>query len=244
MAGGVTVFMPEDRGYQSESYLRSRMITGMGGRAAEQIVFHEVTSGAVSDLRQVTAIARAMVSQLGMSDAIGPLNYGDDERQPFLGYTLSQGRNYSEETAAKIDNEVRRLVEDAYAQTFRLLENNRDKLEALANALLEQEVIGQDEMYRVIGMEDKLAEMTENVFNTAGEEPAKMNGTSAHSKPNTGSPDGLILDLLEDIEERDHRLNPSSSTSGSGDDAPLSDDDMPHKPSGPVHPLDRQPDSE
>ena len=244
MAGRVTVFMPEDRGYQSESYLRSRMITGMGGRAAEQIVFHEVTSGAVSDLRQVTAIARAMVSQLGMSDAIGPLNYGDDERQPFLGYTLSQGRNYSEETAAKIDNEVRRLVEDAYAQTFRLLENNRDKLEALANALLEQEVIGQDEMYRVIGMEDKLAEMTENVFNTAGEEPAKMNGTSAHSKPNTGSPDGLILDLLEDIEERDHRLNPSSSTSGSGDDAPLSDDDMPHKPSGPVHPLDRQPDSE
>jgi cell division protease FtsH len=150
---GVTAFVPADdlRNYSRE-YLLARMSVGLAGRAAEDIVFGEITTGAADDLRRVTDLARRMVSQFGMSDAIGPLNFGDNDRQPFLGYSLSQGRNYSEETAAKIDAEVRRIVEDCYEGIMRVLSENRDKLDALANELLTHEVVEQDQMLRAIGM--------------------------------------------------------------------------------------------
>lgn len=173
-AGGVTVFMPDKENHlYSENYLRARMLVGLGGRAAELIAFDEVTSGAVGDLRQVTEIARRMVTQFGMSDAIGPLNFGDEDRQPFLGYTISQGRSYSEETAAKIDAEVRRIVEEAYTKTVKLLRDNRDKLDALAQALLANEVVGYEEMFRVIGMGDKLESLPANVFAATPEPVSK-----------------------------------------------------------------------
>jgi cell division protease FtsH len=150
---GVTAFVPADdlRNYSRE-YLLARMSVGLAGRAAEDIVFGEITTGAADDLRRVTDLARRMVSQFGMSEAIGPLNFGDNDRQPFLGYSLSQGRNYSEETAAKIDAEVRRIVEDCYEGIMRVLSENRDKLDALANELLTHEVVEQDQMLRAIGM--------------------------------------------------------------------------------------------
>lgn len=150
---GVTAFAPNDdiRNYTKE-YLIGRMVVGLGGRAAEKVIFNEITTGAADDLRRVTDMARRMVSQFGMSEAIGPLNFGDNDRQPFLGYSLSQNRNYSEETAAKIDAEVRRIVEEVYERTMKLMEFNRDKLEALAEALLEQEVVEQSEMLRLFGM--------------------------------------------------------------------------------------------
>lgn len=150
---GVTAFAPNDdiRNYTKE-YLIGRMVVGLGGRAAERVIFDEITTGAADDLRRVTDMARRMVSQFGMSEAIGPLNFGDNDRQPFLGYSLSQNRNYSEETAAKIDAEVRRIVEEVYERTIKLMEFNRDKLEALAEALLEQEVVEQSEMLRLFGM--------------------------------------------------------------------------------------------
>ncbi len=173
-AGGVTVFMPErENQLYSESYLRARMLVGLGGRAAEQIAFDEVTSGAVGDLRQVTEIARRMVTQFGMSEAIGPLNFGDEDRQPFLGYTISQGRSYSEETAAKIDAEVRRMVEDAYVKTLTLLREHRDKLDALAEALMTNEVVGRDEMFRAIGLTDHLSEQSNVFAGAASESSAK-----------------------------------------------------------------------
>ena len=245
MAGGVTVFMPEDRAYQSESYLRARMITGLGGRAAEQIIFNEVTTGAVSDLRQVTSIARAMVSQFGMSDSIGPLNYGDDERQPFLGYSLSQGRNYSEETAAKIDAEVHRLVEDAYGQTLRLMENYQDKLEALSQALLEKEVIGQQEMYEIVGMSHLLEQLPENVFKAAEMVDPKSNGSAPSAdtagKPNTGSPGGLILDLLDEEDQKpDVNVIPPPHAEPPPPHPPAPPVKPPSDGSDPVHPLDRR----
>jgi len=178
-AGGVTVFMPDKENHlYSEGYLRARMIVGMGGRAAELVAFDEVTSGAVSDLRTVTEIARRMVTQFGMSDVIGPLNFGDEDRQPFLGYSIGQNRSYSEETAAKIDAEVRKLVDDAYVKTVKLLSNNRDKLDALAEALLAQEIIGYEEMFRVIGMSDKIPEKIANVFSNGAPEAVKPSPVS------------------------------------------------------------------
>lgn len=151
---GVMTQLPDmDRRNYSESWLWGRMMVALGGRAAEQVVFKEVTTGAENDLRQVTSLARRMVAQFGMSKEIGQLNFGDDERQPFLGYSLSQGRNYSEETASKIDAEVRRMIDRAYDQTLKLLSANRERLDKLAQALLEREVINRDEMFDLIGLE-------------------------------------------------------------------------------------------
>ncbi|MBE2269560.1 MAG: ATP-dependent zinc metalloprotease FtsH [Anaerolinea sp.] len=151
---GVAYQMPEDdRRNHSRGYIKARMMVALGGRAAEEIVFDDVTTGAASDLKQVTQMARRMVAQFGMSDRIGQVNYGEDERQPFLGYSLSQGRSYSEETAAKIDEEVHRLIEELYTQTKALLEEHRDELEALAHELMTNEVVTRARLLEITGKE-------------------------------------------------------------------------------------------
>ncbi len=153
---GVTVYTPEDdRRNVTRGYLESKLITALGGRVAEELIFSDITTGASQDLRQLTSIARRMVTQFGMSDALGPLNFGDNEQQPFLGYSISQGRSYSEETAAKIDVEVRRIVEVAYQRTRLILNQHRDKLEAVAQELLTNEVIESRRFYEVIGVEPR-----------------------------------------------------------------------------------------
>jgi cell division protease FtsH len=151
---GVTAFMPNDdiRNYP-RSYLDAKMLVMLGGRAAEQLIFNEVTTGATDDLRRVTDLARRMVSEFGMSDTLGQVNFGDNDRQPFLGYSLSQGRNYSEETAAKIDEEVHKIVTKAYSDTIRLLADNQDRLDALAEALLSHEVVEYQQMMDVIDLD-------------------------------------------------------------------------------------------
>ncbi|MDX2163151.1 MAG: ATP-dependent zinc metalloprotease FtsH [bacterium] len=150
---GVTAMLPEDdRRNYSRTELLKRMVVLLGGRAAEQVTFGEITSGASNDLRRVTQMARQMVAQLGMSDRLGQVNFGDDERQPFLGYSLSQGRNYSEETASQIDAEVRRLVDESYDEALALLQANRDKLDNLANELLTNEIVERPRVLEIAGV--------------------------------------------------------------------------------------------
>jgi cell division protease FtsH len=147
---GVTAMLPEDdRRNYSKAYLQAQMLVMLGGRVAEEIAIGEITTGASDDLRRVTSMARRMVAQFGMSDTLGPVNFGEDERQPFLGYSLSQGRTYSEATAAQI--EVRRIVEDAHRRTRKILIENRDKLEALAQELLNNEVVEAERVLEIAG---------------------------------------------------------------------------------------------
>jgi len=194
---GVTAFAPNDdiRNYSKE-YLVGRMIVGLGGRVAEEVVFKEITTGAADDLRRITDIARRMVSQFGMSESMGPLNFGDDARQPFLGYSLSQGRNYSEETAAKIDAEVRRIVEDVHDRTTELMNTHRDKLEALANALLDHEVVEQEEMLEMFGL-------SESQVKRQGEEKTTTD-TSRH----------FTLDRRDNDDDDDDEVTSSASRNG------------------------------
>lgn len=139
---GVTAALPDDdRRNYSKEYLMARMLVLLGGRAAEEVAIGEITTGASNDLKRVTEMARRMVAEFGMSESIGPLNFGEHERQPFLGYSLSQGRTYSEETAARIDAEVRRIVDEAYSRTLDLVRRNKDKLDMLAQELLTNEVV-------------------------------------------------------------------------------------------------------
>ncbi|MCU0511946.1 MAG: ATP-dependent zinc metalloprotease FtsH [Anaerolineae bacterium] len=153
---GITAFMPDDeRRNYSRRYLEATLNVALGGRVAEELVFDDITTGASNDLRRVTDLARRMVAQFGMSSSIGPLNFGESDTQPFLGYTIAQGRTYSEETAARIDDEVRQIVDSAYHRTRDLLNNHRDKLDALAQALLAREVVERDEVLHLMGMAEK-----------------------------------------------------------------------------------------
>jgi cell division protease FtsH len=117
----------------------------LGGRAAEEIVFDDITSGASNDIEQVTRMARAMVTRLGMSGDLGPMVYGQKEELIFLGREISEQRDYSEAIAEQIDREVRRIVDEAYKQAKGLLKQYRSQLDAVANKLLEVESITREE---------------------------------------------------------------------------------------------------
>jgi cell division protease FtsH len=155
---GVTQTLPADdhRNY-SKDYLMARLLVLMGGRSAEEIALNQITSGAENDLRVATQLARQMVSQLGMNDTIGPVNYGEMDQQPFLGYSLSQQRPYSEETAALIDREVKQLIEDVHVQAKTLLTQHRQQLDNLATELLTKEIV---EQARVLAILNATAEAT------------------------------------------------------------------------------------
>ncbi len=146
MAGGYTIMLPEeDRTLMSRKKLYADMIGLLGGRAAEEIVFDDITSGASNDLERVTKMARAMVTRLGMSDELGPMVYGQKEELIFLGREISEQRDYSEEVAEQIDKEVRKLVGEAYDQARAILVKYREMLDAVAQRLLEVETISRDE---------------------------------------------------------------------------------------------------
>lgn len=153
---GYTLQLPtEDRYTMSREELESRMTVMMGGRAAEEIVFGEITTGASNDIEKATELARRMVCEFGMSDKLGTLTYGKRERQMFLGRDLFEERNYSEQTAILIDAEIKRLVDQAYNQARTLLKENREILDKLAHELLEKEVLTAQDAKRIAGIPDK-----------------------------------------------------------------------------------------
>jgi cell division protease FtsH len=149
---GVTMFLPtEDRHTMTKRQSLARIAMALGGRAAEHIVFNEVTSGASDDIKRATNLARAMICELGMSEKLGPLSYTESEGNVFLGREMGTRReNYSEETARAIDRELREMIDAQYALAVRVLEENRDKLDRLAHALLERETLDAEEIQAAI----------------------------------------------------------------------------------------------
>jgi cell division protease FtsH len=146
MAGGYTLALPEeDRTLMGRKKLVAEMIGLMGGRAAEEIVFNDITSGASNDLERVTKMARAMVTRLGMSSDLGPMVYGQKEELIFLGREISEQRDYSEAVAEQIDKEVRSLVNEAYERAKRILVQYHDMLDVVAHKLLEVETLSREE---------------------------------------------------------------------------------------------------
>ena len=155
-AGGLTWFTPsEDRmesGLMSRSYLQNQMAVALGGRVAEEIIFgeEEVTTGAASDLQQVARVARQMITRFGMSDRLGPVALGRQNGNVFLGRDIASDRDFSNETASAIDEEVRGLVDTAYARAKDVLESNRQILDTLADMLVEKETVDSDELQQIL----------------------------------------------------------------------------------------------
>ena len=150
MALGLTMTLPEeDRVLTSRSQLLDRITMMLGGQVAEDLKFNEITTGASNDLERATELARRMVTEWGMSEALGPLTFGKRHEHVFLGRDLGEDRNYSDSVASLIDQEVRRIVETCFKRARQILTENRDRLEIIASALIKQETIDADEFHRL-----------------------------------------------------------------------------------------------
>ncbi len=140
-AAGVTWFLPEERDFKYKDQLESELSVAFGGRAAEEIIFGRISTGAANDIKQATDLAQKMIRSWGMSDALGPLSYEVGEEQIFLGREISQHRDYSENTARQIDSEVHQLIESAYSRAKKILSDNMDILHKLSEMLVERETV-------------------------------------------------------------------------------------------------------
>jgi cell division protease FtsH len=150
MALGVTQSLPEaDRHSYTKEYLLGQIALLMGGRIAEDVFLGSITTGASNDIERATELARSMVCEYGMSD-LGPLTFGKKEEQIFLGREISQHRDYSEDTAIRIDQEVKKLVQQQYDAAYKIITENRDAMERLAQALLEYETLDAVQIRRVV----------------------------------------------------------------------------------------------
>jgi cell division protease FtsH len=144
---GVTMQLPtEDRYSQDRERLLNTITVLFGGRIAEELFMNQMTTGASNDFERATEIARRMVTQWGMSDALGTMVYGENEGEVFLGRSITTHKNVSEATLQKVDSEIRRIVDEQYKLARRLLEENRDKVETMARALLEWETLDSDQL--------------------------------------------------------------------------------------------------
>ena len=148
--GGHTLSVPEeDKDLMTRSEMIARLVFALGGRSAEELVFHEPTTGASNDIEQATKIARAMVTEYGMSAKLGAVKYGQEQGEPFLGRTVGRQADYSLEVAHEIDEEVRKLIEAAHTEAYEVLNTYRDVLDDLTLELIEKETLHQKELERI-----------------------------------------------------------------------------------------------
>ena len=175
MAGGYTMSLPEtDRSYVTKGQMTEQLITLLGGRVAEKLVLDDISTGASNDLERATATARAMVTRYGFSDRLGPVVYGSDPSETFLGRDLGHGRGYSETVAAEIDEEIRMLLDKAFESANNILCDHMQQLHTVAGALLEREKLSGDQFRTLM---------------TGGELPP-LEGSAAPNKEKTGGPTG------------------------------------------------------
>jgi cell division protease FtsH len=161
-AGGYTLSLPkDDRNYMSKREMESEIVTLLAGRAAEKLILGDISTGASNDLQRVTTMARNMVTRFGMSDNLGPIVYGSEHGQDevFLGRDFSTIRNYSEETASKIDTEIKRIVDNAYAAALKVLEEHKDKLHFIAAYLFKNEIMEEEQFNAVMDGDPTIEEL-------------------------------------------------------------------------------------
>jgi cell division protease FtsH len=145
-AAGFTMPLPEkDEMFHTKGRMRQEIIVGLGGRAAEELVLEDITTGASQDIKVATKIARSMVTRYGFSDEVGMVNYEQDEDEVFIGRDWGHTRSYSDNVANKIDEEVRNIIDECYSEAKRILSEHRDKLDACVELLLEKERITREE---------------------------------------------------------------------------------------------------
>ena len=191
-AAGITWFLPEESDFKYKDQLESELSVAFGGRVAEEIVFNRISTGAANDIKQATDIAQKMIRNWGMSDELGPLSYSKEEDHIFLGREIAQHRDYSEETARKIDAEIDKLIENAYKRAEKLLKENLDVLHALSDRLLEKEtVMGKELDELILSMKPgyEFSSKTTKSKETKKESQAEMNAENIKAEAESESND-------------------------------------------------------
>lgn len=155
MAGGFTAYIPEDDvNYMTKKEMEDNLVSLLGGRVAESLVLDDISTGASNDIERATALARAMVTKYGMSEKLGTITYGSDEDEVFVGRDLNRSKNYSDKTASEIDEEISRIISEAYNKAKNLLSDNLDTLIRVSDVLLEKETIDRTEFLRIFNNEE------------------------------------------------------------------------------------------
>lgn len=190
MAGGYTMSLPEhDRSFRSKTQMEEEIIVLLGGRVAEKIVLDEISTGASNDIERATDLARSMITRYGFSEKLGPIVYGHDNSEVFLGRDYSQGRNYSENVAAEIDGEIRELIDTSYENAKQILLSHRDQLDKVAHYLMEHEKIDGDDFIKLMNgepLEDNSSAPVQNTNDAAlvSEDAAQVIGDKDNSDIN------------------------------------------------------------
>ncbi|MCT4585285.1 MAG: ATP-dependent zinc metalloprotease FtsH [Peptostreptococcaceae bacterium] len=214
-AGGFTMILPlEDKYYATKTEMEEQLIHLLGGRVAEKLVLEDISTGAQNDLERVSAIARGMVTKYGMSDKLGTMAFGDNSDEVFLGKDFTTRRNYSEEVASEIDREIRRIVDEAYEETIRLLDENMDKLHYVAKCLLKYETLDASEYKLAFDMELSLEdeEAEEKISLEKEEEPKTLDTISLEKEDdiNNVSDENLEINIQKSKEEKEEKIYKSN----------------------------------
>ncbi|CEK39671.1 ATP-dependent zinc metalloprotease FtsH [Paraclostridium sordellii] len=202
-AGGFTMQLPvEDKFYATKNEMKENIVVLLGGRVAEELTLDDISTGASNDLERVSATARQMVTKYGMSTKLGPMTFGDGEEEVFLGNSIGSKRNYSEEVAFEIDNEIKYIVDAAYRRTKKLLQDNMDRLEYVAQALLVHETLDADQFIKAFNKELSLESEVETA--TTQEETEKDNDLNSEVKENKLN---LTKEITDEKDQNDDQIN-------------------------------------
>lgn len=177
--------LPEhDRSFRSKTQMEEEIIVLLGGRVAEKIVLDEISTGASNDIERATDLARSMITRYGFSEKLGPIVYGHDNSEVFLGRDYSQGRNYSENVAAEIDGEIRELIDTSYENAKQILLNHRDQLDKVAHYLMEHEKIDGDDFIKLMNGESLDDNTAAPVIENSDTAPADCEDTAEATSDN------------------------------------------------------------
>ncbi|MFI6102527.1 ATP-dependent zinc metalloprotease FtsH [Lentzea sp. NPDC051213] len=241
--GGHTLSVPEeDKDLMTRSEMIARLVFALGGRSAEELVFHEPTTGASNDIEQATKIARAMVTEYGMSAKLGAVKYGQEQGEPFLGRSAGRQADYSLEVAHEIDEEVRKLIEAAHTEAYEVLTTYRDVLDDLTLELIEKETLHQKELERIFARVEKRPRITQ--FNDFGDRtpssipPVKTPGELAKERGEPWPP--VVEDTLDDeVSEASQPAEPAA-VEPAGEQPSLNGSNGAHQPAqGQVQPANQ-----
>ena len=181
---GLTISLPtEDKYLQTKSALMDDLAMTLGGRAAEELVFNEITTGAANDLEKVTATAKAMIMRYGMSEKLGPRVLGRNHDMPFLGREMGNEPDYSDEVAREIDEEIRRVIEDAHEKAVRVLTSHMEELHRISAILIERETIDREQYERLLAGEDEASVFPDEVAEAPEPQPEDERKRAPQPKP-------------------------------------------------------------
>ena len=187
-AGGYTLYLPkEDRDYMSKGEMEGNIVSLLGGRVAEALTLDDISTGASNDIQRATDIARSMVTKYGMSENLGPIVYGENQEEVFLGMSMTHSRNYSEKVASEIDAEVRKIIDKAYKKTEQILNDNMQKLVFIAEYLVTHEIMDEDQFKHVMESDAPTIEELEAIAAEKAEKSKNQNNNAAEQQKNNAA---------------------------------------------------------